>query len=144
MTTTWRQQNHQRFLSREMARSDLYSGKHLQWFGSGDILSVFLQTLPAERRPSLAPTGKAVLAHNMGDKANCSILQKQQLRLTGSMLFWLPLGLRIGGDVPIKGCGQMVKNHPSREKKPRFGAFANFLGINAPVVADLRLPSGYR
>lgn len=33
----------------------------------------------------------------------------------------------------------MVKNRPSREKKPRFGAFANFLGINAPVVADLRL-----
>ena len=36
----------------------------------------------------------------------------------------------------------MVKNHPSREKKPSFGAFANFLGINTPVVADLRLPRG--
>ena len=45
---------------------------------------------------------KAVLTHNVGDKANCSILQKQQLRLTGSMLFWLPLGLRIGGMYPLK------------------------------------------
>ena len=54
------------------------------------------------------------------------------------------LGAQNGGGMPIRGCGQMVKNHPSREKKPSFGAFANFLGINTPVVADLRLPRGYQ
>ena len=58
--------------------------------------------MPAGRRPSLEPTDKAVLAYNVGDKANCSILQKQQLRLTGSMLFWLPLGLRMEGTSPFK------------------------------------------
>lgn len=53
------------------------------------------------------------------------------------------LGAQNGGDVPTGGCGQMVKNHLAGEKKPSFGAFANFLDITTLAVADLRLPKGY-
>ena len=50
------------------------------------------------------------------------------------------LGALNRGDVPIGGCGQMVKNHLPREKKPSFGAFANVLGL----IPLLWLISGYQ
>lgn len=50
------------------------------------------------------------------------------------------LGAQNRGDVPIGGCGQMVNNHLPREKKPSFGAFANFLGL----IPLLWLISGYQ
>ena len=56
LTATWRPQNHQRFLSRQMARSDLYSGKHLQWFRSGWRHSLCIPSNPAGRKKALSCT----------------------------------------------------------------------------------------